>query len=369
MKLLVWHWGRRGAGPIFAVRLARGLNAQLSLPDGAEILEGSRAPHCDWREPTYKTKWGYIVQRLLGPFYRLRTIAHLRAIAPDFALCAMPALLDTRMVGALKALQISYGVIVHDATAHPGDKLSFLALNQIQLLRGAKHLFCLSTHVEQQLLGQGFGKNGQTLTKLWHPPFTFEAAIPEIQPTTKPKLLYFGRLSSYKGLDLFADALEMLGNSQAFTVRICGDGPSIPVLERFRRISGVSVEHRWFTDEELPGLLTWADAVVLPYREASQSGVAALALAAGRFVLATKVGGLPEQLANQPMALFCEPEAADIAQGLVNLAACLLDPPPKIQAPTMDWESMAQEIRAVCEGDGPQSNTRKGGVFASLPIS
>ena len=40
---------------------------------------------------------------------------------------------------------------------------------------------------------------------------------------------------------------------------------------------GVTVERRWFGDEELPDLLGWADALVLPYREASQSGVAALA--------------------------------------------------------------------------------------------
>lgn len=351
MKILVWHWGRRGAGPIFAVRLSAALNAQLSLPEDATILAGANPPPCEWREPTYKTKLGYVARRLLGPLFRFRTMAQLRSLAPDFALCAMPALLDAQMLAALATLRIDYGVIVHDAVPHPGDKLSFLALNQTPLLRRAKHLFCLSTHVQEQLQDQGFGKDGQTLTRLWHPPFTFEEAIPDIQPTMSPKLLYFGRLSSYKGLDLLADALELLGTTSTFTLRICGDGPPMPVLERFKRMTGVIVEHRWFADEELPSLLAWADAVVLPYREASQSGVAALALAAGRFVLATKVGGLPEQLANQPRARFCEPKADSIAQGLLGLCKQLAHLPPKVEALPMGWEAMGRAIRAVCERD------------------
>ena len=132
----------------------------------------------------------------------------------------------------------------------------------------------------------------------------------------------------------------------------------MPVLERFRQMPGVAVEHRWFTDEELPDLLAWADAVILPYREASQSGVAALALETGRFVLATKVGGLPEQLANQPRALLCEAEADNIAQGLLHLTQCLLGPFPQTPAPTMGWEAMAQEIRAVCGRGICESNPR-----------
>lgn len=349
MKILVWHWGRRGAGPIFAVRLSAALNAQLSLPEDAEILAGENPPPCEWREPTYKTKLGYVARRLFGPLLRFRTMGQLRSLAPDFALCAMPALLDSQMLAALTGLRIDYGVIVHDAAAHPGDKLSFLALNQKPLLRGAKHLFCLSAHVEKQLQDQGLGKGGQTLTKLWHPPFTFDVSISDAKPTTKPNLLYFGRLSSYKGLDLLADALELLGDTRIFTLHICGNGPSLPALEQFRQMPGVVVEHRWFADEELPTLLAEADAVVLPYREASQSGVAALALAAGRFVLATKVGGLPEQLANQPRALLCEPNAGSIAQGLLDLCKCLSQPLPKIKPLSLDWEAMAQAIRTVCE--------------------
>jgi glycosyltransferase involved in cell wall biosynthesis len=69
-------------------------------------------------------------------------------------------------------------------------------------------------------------------------------------------------------------------------------------------------------ETEIGSLLGWSDALILPYREASQSGVAAAALAAGRPVIATRVGGLREQLAAAPQAVLCEPDPASIARAI-----------------------------------------------------
>jgi glycosyltransferase involved in cell wall biosynthesis len=349
MRALVWHWGRRGAGPIFAARLAEALNAlpghgaALSLAAGAELLAAPDAPACAWPEPTYASPLGFIAQRAAGPFLRPRITANLRRLAPDIAICAMPALLDGRMLAGLRGLELDYAVIVHDAEAHPGDALSFRALGQNRLLRGARHLFCLTRHVELSLRRQGFGENGQSLTKLWHPPLDFAATVPAAMPTTRPRILHFGRLLPYKGLDLLADALTLLGNDRPFELRICGEGPKSSSLDRLQAMPGVSVERRWIADSEISGLLAWSDALVLPYREASQSGVAALALAAGRHVLATAVGGLPEQLGGQPNTLLCAPNPKAIAQALRELTWRLAQPVP---APVLadagaDWQAMA----------------------------
>jgi glycosyltransferase involved in cell wall biosynthesis len=359
MKTLIWHWGRRGAGPLFAARMAAALRdlpgqqACLSLAAGAEILSAVNPPPCDWREPTYTSPLGYAAQRLLGPFVQSRTRQHVQALAPDAAICAMPALLDGRMRAALEGLHVPYGVVVHDAAAHPGEALRFQVLGQQRLLRRARWLFALSGHVESGLRAQGFGGAGQTLVKLWHPPFGFDEAIPPRQATTRPRLLYFGRLLPYKGLDLLADALELLGPSPGFDLRVCGDGPASPSLARLRALPGVSVEQRWFADGELPELLTWSDALVLPYREASQSGVAALAIAAGRQVLATRVGGLPEQLGGISSALLCAPEPPAIAEGIMTLVARLREEeanPPAVVDANGDWREMMAAAVAAMSG-------------------
>ncbi len=324
MRLLLWHWGRRGAGPLFTARLASALAAQpgqhvaLSLAAGADILRGPAPPPCAWAEPTYESALGYMAQRALSPLLRARTIGYLRALSPDLAICGMPALLDSRMRAGLVALRIPYAVVVHDAAAHPGDSLSFRMVAQQTLLRGARHVICLSGHVESALRGQGV----ERIVTLWHPPVEV-GPVPPITKRVRPHLLYFGRLLPYKGLDLLADSLDLLGPARNFDLRICGEGPESPALSRLRRMPGVTVENRWFDDAELPGLLAWADALVLPYREASQSGVAALAIAAGRHVLATAVGGLPEQLAGLDHAHLCAPEPGAIAAGLRGLTARL----------------------------------------------
>jgi glycosyltransferase involved in cell wall biosynthesis len=351
MRSLVWHWGRRGAGPIFAARLAEGIaalpgqEAILSLPEAAELLADPGAPYCAWREPTYGSGLGYVWQRLLNPLLGPRTRENLWRLRPGVAICAMPALLDGRMVAGLKRLGIPYAVIVHDATAHPGEGLSFRALGQRRTLRGARHVFCLSAHVEAALRRQGVGKNGQGLTKLWHPPMGFAAVLPPAAAQARPHLLHFGRLLPYKGLDLLADALALLGPARDFELRICGEGPPSQALARLAAMPGVEVENRWFSEAELPALLGWAGGLVLPYREASQSGVAALAIAAGRQVLATNVGGLPEQLGHLPGALLCAPEPGAIAEGLQTLSSRLRAAPQAVgEAAGTGWHDFAAAL-------------------------
>ncbi|GAJ30756.1 glycosyltransferase family 4 protein [Acidomonas methanolica] len=376
MKPLVWHWGRRGAGPLFAVRLTEALNAIagqeacLSLAARAELLAGPDAPPCDWREPTYETRLGYAARRLTAPMRVRQAIRRLEILAPDIAICAMPALLDGTMTAALAARHIPYAVVVHDAEAHPGDAFRFRLMGQENLLHGARHLFCLSGHVENGLRARGFGQSGQTLTKLWLPYMGVEMSLDAdaragttrapARPDRRPRVLHFGRLLPYKGLDLLADALERLGPDLPFDIRICGEGPDSAALRRLRAMRHVQVEARWFAETELPALFAWADALVLPYREASQSGVAVMGLAAGLRILATAVGGLPEQLAGVEGAMLCAPTAPAIAEALLALAAALREggtTAPAIRDWRQSWRDLATVMLGVIRGDAAPADT------------
>ncbi len=112
-----------------------------------------------------------------------------------------------------------------------------------------------------------------------------------------------------------------LGRRDDLELRVVGNGPESPVLAQLRALPGVTVENRWVPEEEVAAILAWSDALVLPYREASQSGVAATAIAAHRFVIATRVGGITEQLQDSPMARLVPPDAAALGTALVALAA------------------------------------------------
>ena len=229
---------------------------------------------------------------------------------PDLAICAMPGPLDPLMALALRLLGTRVVVIVHDADSHPGDGFPGQMHLQRLLCRMAHGLAVLCDHVGNRLLQQ---QPTRELIPFQHPPFAFDIPTGH-RAAGPPRLLYFGRLLPYKGLDLLAAALTRL--PAGIQLRVVGSGPETPALDALRTRPGVTVENRWVPEADVGGLLAWSDALILPYREASQSGVAAAALAAGRPVIATCVGGLCEQLSAAPRAFLCDPDAASLAHAI-----------------------------------------------------
>jgi glycosyltransferase involved in cell wall biosynthesis len=328
MRLLIWQWGRRGAGPRYAMELAAALQGVpgvaplLSLSRQAEIMQDGIAT-CDLPIDTYRSAAGWAARLASAPILVPRLVRQLRPLRLDAALCAMPGPLDLVMAAALRRLGVPFAVVVHDADLHPGEILRLQAVFQRRLLQRAGALVALSDHVARRLGEQGVLADRPLLSAALS---SFAFGPPPPPPRAhggKLRLLSFGRLLPYKGLDLLQEALTLL-DPASFEVRVVGQGPDSPVLDSLRRMPGVSVENRWVPEAELGDLLGWADAVVLSHREASQSGVAAAAIAAGRWIVATQVGGLAEQLRDYTLARLCPPAAEPLAASIGSL---LIDPP------------------------------------------
>jgi glycosyltransferase involved in cell wall biosynthesis len=352
-RVLVWQWGRFGAGPKIAVALADALRAlpdtavSLSLSDRAEILRGLGGAACDLPVPTYRGLAGFAWRVFLAPWSVLVLARRLRVVRPELAICAMPGPLDLVMLAALRLVGARSVVMVHDADAHPGDGLPFQMWLQRRLCRGATGLASLSTHVGARLREQGLVRG--RLIELTLPPLGY--GVSPVEAHGGPlRLLHFGRLLPYKGLDLLAEALAGLGARADLVVRVVGSGPESAELDTLRALPNVTVENRWVPEEEVGALLGWADALVLPYREASQSGVAAAALAAGRAVVSTNVGGLAEQLRDSDRALLCDPTGEALAgaigallEGEIALAGAVSDP-------AEAWRDMAESLLRQAAG-------------------
>ena len=347
VRVLVWQWGRFGGGPRFAVMLADGLRVSpgvtpiLSLSRRADVLKGPTPPACDLLVDTYNGMVGFAFRVLIAPWLYWRLVPTLRALAPDLAICAHPGPLDLIMAYALRRIGVPFVVIVHDADPHPGDGLPFLMALQRRLCRMADGVAAFTSHVGDRLGQQGLtGPNGTRLIRIFMPPWPFGAPPP--RPTDGPlRLLFFGRLLPYKGMDLLTEALDALGPRDDVVLRVVGSGPESPDLARLRDRPGVTVENRWVPETELGEVLGWAHALILPYREASQSGVAAAGLAAGCAIIATAVGGLAEQLEGQPNVTLCQPDAAAIAGAIDAMAR--QRPPASGTAVDIDaaWRDMA----------------------------
>lgn len=353
LRILVWQWGRRGAGPRVAADLAAAFARQpdtialLSLSSQSELMR-NEAPVCHLPVSTYDGLAGFLQRVLTIPARLPALVRRLRALAPDVAICAMPAPLDLLMGSALRRLGVPFLVMVHDADAHPGDGFPGQMLLQRRLVRRALGLVTLSGHVAGRLAARA-EIGGRPLIGLYLPAPDFAARPQDPPPGAhdgRTRLLFFGRLLPYKGLDLFEAALRELGPTDDFEVRLIGHGPETPALRALRAMPGVSVENRWVPEAEIPILLGWADAVVLSHVEASQSGVAAAAMGARRWLVATGVGGIVEQLQGEPLARLCAPTP----RGLATAIRSLRDDPPRERSPAAaggrSWDDMAAALLA-----------------------
>ncbi len=350
MRVLIWQWGRRGAGPRFAAELVRNFagvpqtEPLLSLSAGAEILGTAAPPQCDLAFPTYDGLVGFVARALRAPVLVPRLADWLRDNRVDVALCAMPAPLDLLMAAALHRAGVPFAVVVHDADLHPGDAFPLQMRLQRRLLARADRLFALSTHVGDRLRQQGAAA-GRLLMTASLPPFAFGERPPLPRAHGgRLRLLSFGRLLPYKGLDLLAGSLALLGERRDFEIRVVGSGPETAVLDTLRAMPGVSVENRWVPEDEVGALLAWADALVLSTGAASQWGVAAAAVAARRWLVATRVGGLEEQLRDEPMAVLCDPTPASLALGLTRLLAGEVASCAGADDPQRAWRGMARAM-------------------------
>jgi len=349
MRVLVWQWGRFGAGPRVAADFAAlfntlpGTDAALSLSRRAEILQGPHRPRCELPMPTYGSVLGFAGRALRTPIIIPWLARQIRALQPDVALCAMPGPLDLGMHAALRLARVPYAVVVHDAEAHPGDGRPLEITLQRMLLKRADGIVVLSDHVRGRLDELGLTA-GKTVLKTTLPPHTLETPPPPPRAHGgKLRLLCFGRLLPYKGLDLLAEALARVLPRDDLDIRVVGEGPESAPLRILRGLPGVSVENRWVPEEEVGTLLAWSDAVVLTHREASQSGVVAAALAAKRWIVATRVGGIAEQLRGQAGAVLCDVDPEAVAEGVKRL----LEHPPAVDAMAPpDWRRDAARLAA-----------------------
>lgn len=137
--------------------------------------------------------------------------------------------------------------------------------------------------------------------------------------------LFFGIVSPYKGLDDLLDALPAARQAVPdLHLLVVGrfEGGSDAYRARVQRLalSGVvTMVDGYVPDADVALYFSAADVVVLPYREATQSGVAALACGFGVPVIATDVGGLGEAVADGIDGLLVPPGRPDaLAQAIAR---------------------------------------------------
>jgi glycosyltransferase involved in cell wall biosynthesis len=330
-KVLVWQWGRFGAGARYAYELARALSEHcgfetlLSLAEDAELL---RNPSCrqavDLPLHTYSGTAEFL-RRSLGIHAVLRPVlARLEATPPDVAIVTMMGYWDIFLIRHLHRIGIPVAVVVHDAEVHPGDSFHFMVRLQRHIMRQSEGVIALTNFVAEQVKAR-LSLAGKVHTTIPLVAFAFaDLDLPAPKLETAPgrplRLLMAGRLKRYKGIQLLADALKLL-DGVPLVLRVVGKSENPSMLATLAALPGVELDLGWKDERTLISHIDWADVCILPYVEASQSGVAPMSYTRGRCVIATPVGGLPEQIRNCETGILTETvSAAALADAIRRLA-------------------------------------------------
>ncbi|HEY3136199.1 MAG TPA: glycosyltransferase [Blastocatellia bacterium] len=125
-------------------------------------------------------------------------------------------------------------------------------------------------------------------------------------------ILFFGKVRKYKGLDVLLAAMPEVLSRIDCNLTVVGE--FYDSIENYRRLvsehgieRSVHIENRYVPNEEVPGIFERADVLVLPYRSATQSAVARIALSNGLPVIASRTGGLSEAVIENVNGLLCPP--------------------------------------------------------------
>lgn len=219
---------------------------------------------------------------------------------------------------------------VHDVQVHPGDSdtRTLPAWAPELMVRQSGHLVVHGEGLKRMVLDR-YSKPADCVHVLSHPAIHRYAELARRQKMMRRqtdgtvRILLFGRIFAYKGLEYLIRAEAMLKDSLPnlrITVAGRGDDPTIfqPLMGEAGRYD---IRNRFIEDEEVAQLFLDTDIVVLPYTEASQSGVLNLAAAFGKPVIVTDVGELRGTVQPNGLGMVVPPgDAEQLARAIRILA-------------------------------------------------
>lgn len=350
MRVLLWYWGRRGGGVHYALSLARALAQDelvLSLSRQNSLIEDFRTLDVPRQEVnTYTGGISFLASLTRLPYHTAQLLKFAREQRVDCVLSAMPHTWTPIIAPMLASRGFPYVPVIHDAAKHPGDPDWFFDWRLKRELDSARAAIVLSEAVGRCIaqLRPGLALINSQLGA--HLPFHSVSTMPQWD------FLFFGRIVNYKGLDLLRDAWRSLWSvCPGATLRVLGNGNVEHCAHGLIGMPGVTVEQRWVPDSDLGPEIASARILVVPYREASQSGVVPIALALGLPVIATSVGGLPEQVKDGESGLVVPAEADALASAMrrmlcPKLFGQLTEGAKEQSASLLDWGTTARLLRA-----------------------
>ncbi|MET4802857.1 glycosyltransferase involved in cell wall biosynthesis [Bradyrhizobium sp. LB11.1] len=275
---------------------------------------------------------------------------------PDVVHChEVPEIYTSRLIQLLRPFRIPVVLTVHDAIPHSegGSGTSAREDGWRGRMRAAASV--VTTHGDSCIADFRRASpdfTGEIVSSmhgvLMVPPT--QAADIESEPA---RILFFGRMWAYKGLDVFVDAIDMLARrGVAHEAVVAGRGPEMTRLAaRMQAMPTVKMINAYISPADTGRLFQSATVVALPYKDATQSGVLASAYGNSRPVVASAAGGIPDVVTDGVNGLLVPPgDAGALADALERvltskpLAATLTAGARQTAEGLLNWDRIAERL-------------------------
>jgi glycosyltransferase involved in cell wall biosynthesis len=211
--------------------------------------------------------------------------------------------LTLRSLGLLPFLFSSKKIFltIHDSILHSGEESWKISLPRFLYLRipYSKSYFFYSNFSKNQF-EQYYKKDKHPKFVLRMYPYTFYKKHAKEEIPNKKHILFFGRLSHYKGIDVLLNAMPLVfkefPNETLIIAGSSENGYNLDkvIIEKYK--SRIIILNRYIPNKELVTLIQESKFVVCPYLDATQSGVLMTSYALNTPVVATNVGAFIEYI-------------------------------------------------------------------------
>ena len=305
----------------YTISLANALVTQvqvtLLVPDSFQGVASALSPDVNliyFHKPRLRSPSNLKMMREINQsLQRLQPdVVHLLAVNPWFNL------------GLLFYRPYRLVTTIHDPVVHAGDRSQRNIPQMIRdLVAYRSHRIIVHAEALKEIILQRFNLPAEYITVIPHGEFSiYRHWNTETWPEQEGNILFFGRIWPYKGLDYLIAAEPAISQACPHArIVIAGRGED---MERYRAMmihpNRFEVFNRYIPHADVPRLFQQTSVVVLPYIEASQSGVIPLAYAFGKPVVATTVGGIPEVVDHGLTGLLVLPrDSAALAEAVISL--------------------------------------------------
>ena len=204
---------------------------------------------------------------------------------------------------------------VHDAVLHTGETSWKSRLPRYLFFRlpvNKSYVFYSNYSMEQFKKYTKHSKGDKVLLKMY--PFSYFNKIGLNMPEGHGGILFFGRISKYKGVDILLDAMPAVFEEMPDEkLIIAGKGADENLLKHpvlNDKNNHVTFINSYIPNDELVKLIKLAKIIVCPYIDATQSGVLMTAFALHKPVIATRVGAFEETIKHDYNGLLVSPANA-----------------------------------------------------------